>query len=95
MRNVEIRVFFCFTLCLVGVNLGDGAHRKENMVKTVFFTFWQKKENGEEGKPTKFINPTRQNKKKEAQNNHPTTKLSTTTKHRNLAQKINQKSTEN
>ena len=36
-----------------------------------------------------------QNKKKEAGNNHLTTKPSTTTKHHNLAQKINLKSTEN
>ena len=35
-----------------------------------------------------------QNKKKEEENDHPTTKPSTTTKHRNLAQKINPKSTE-
>ena len=32
--------------------------------------------------PNVYSNPTRQNKKKEAENNH-------TTKHRNLAQKIN------
>ena len=36
-----------------------------------------------------------QNRKKEVGNNHPNTKLSITTKHHNLAQKINPKSTEN
>ena len=39
--------------------------------------------------PNVYNNPVRQNKKKEAENNHPTTKPSTTTKHHNLAQKIN------
>ena len=39
--------------------------------------------------PNVYNNPARQNKKKEAENNHPTAKPSTTTKHRNLAQKIN------
>ena len=98
--------------------------------KIVFFTVWQNKENGEEGKlgrkfslrspqfsssqigrkiqrekccertftqipsPNVYNNPERQNKKKDVENNHPTTKPSTTTKHRNLAQKINPKSTE-
>ena len=40
--------------------------------------------------PNVYNNPARLNKEKEAKNNHPTT----TTKHRNLAQKINPKSTE-
>ena len=64
---------------------------------------WQKKENPGENflsrahnfhTPNIYSNPARQNKKKEAENNHPTAKPSTTTKHRNLAQKINPKSTE-
>ena len=45
--------------------------------------------------PNVYNNSAWHNKKKEAKNNHPTTKPSTTTKHRNLAQKINPKSTEN
>ena len=44
--------------------------------------------------PNIYNNSAWHNKKKEAKNNHPTTKPSTTTKHRNLAQKINPKSTE-
>ena len=40
--------------------------------------------------PNVYNNPARLNKKKEVENNHPTT----TTKHRNLAQQINPKSTE-
>ena len=44
--------------------------------------------------PNVYNNPARKNNKKEAENNHPTAKPSTTTKHRNLAQKINPKSTE-
>ena len=44
--------------------------------------------------PNVYNNPVRQNKKKEEENNHPTTKPSAATKHRNLAQKINPKSTE-
>ena len=40
--------------------------------------------------PNVYNNLARLNKKKEAENNHPTT----TTKHRNLAQQINPKSTE-
>ena len=96
----------------------------------MFSTIWQKKENGEEGKPRRkfslpgpqfsssqigrkiwrekccestftqipspnvYNNPARQNNKKEAENNHPTAKPSTTTKHRNVEQKINPKSTE-
>ena len=35
--------------------------------------------------PNIYNNPARQNKENEEKNNHPTTKLSTTTKHRNLA----------
>ena len=45
--------------------------------------------------PNIYNNLARQNKKKEEENNRPTTKPSATTKHRNLAQKINSKSTEN
>ena len=44
--------------------------------------------------PNIYNNSAQQNKKKEEENNHPTTKPNTTTKHRNLAQKINKKSTE-
>ena len=44
--------------------------------------------------PNVYNNPGRQNKK-EAENNHPTTKPSTTTKHYKLAHKINPKSMEN
>ena len=43
--------------------------------------------------PNVYNNPAWQNKKKEEENNHPTTKPSDTTKLRNLAQKINPKST--
>ena len=118
------------TLCLVWVKIGrmENIRRKIGQ-KTVFSTVWQKKENGEEGKPGRksslpgpqfsssqigrkiwrekccestftqipspnvYNNPARQNNKKEAENNHSTAKPSTTTKHRNLAQKINPKST--
>ena len=45
--------------------------------------------------PNIYNNPARQNKKKEEENNHLTTKVSATTKHRNLSQKINPKLTEN
>ena len=44
--------------------------------------------------PSIYNNPVCQNKKKEEENNHSTTKPSATTKHRNLAQKINPKSIE-
>ena len=44
--------------------------------------------------PNAYNNSARQNDKKEAENNHPTAKPSTTTKHRNVEQKINPKSTE-
>ena len=43
--------------------------------------------------PNIYNNPTCQNKKEE-ENNHPTTKPNATTKHRNIAQKINPKSIE-
>ena len=45
--------------------------------------------------PNIYNNPTRQNKKKEEENNHPTTKPNATTKHQNLAKRINRKLTQN
>ena len=49
---IYLYIFWSFTLCLVGVKIEmmENIGRKIGW-KTVFFTVWQRRENGEEGKP--------------------------------------------